>query len=71
MASQMLADVLRYLRHFASAPDGDEQSDSDLIEQVIDMCRYHGREPAISRELLDAACSSYFLEETDSQGAEA
>ena len=43
----------------------------DLIEQVIDMCRYHGREPAISRELLDAACSSYFLEETDSQGAEA
>jgi len=43
----------------------------DLVEQVIDMCRYHGREPAISRELLDAACSSYFLEETDSQGAEA
>jgi hypothetical protein len=42
----------------------------DLIEQVIDMCRYHGREPVITRELLDAACSSYFLEEVESQGVE-
>jgi hypothetical protein len=42
----------------------------DLVEQVVDMCRYHGREPVISRELLDAACSSYFLEETESQGNE-
>jgi hypothetical protein len=42
----------------------------DLIEQVVDMCRYQGREPALSRELLDAACGNYFLEETESQGAE-
>jgi hypothetical protein len=42
----------------------------DLIEQVVDMCRYQNREPAITRERLDAACSSYFLEETSSQGAE-
>jgi hypothetical protein len=42
----------------------------DLIEQVVDMCRYQGRQPAITRELLDAACTSYFLEETDSQGSE-
>jgi hypothetical protein len=42
----------------------------DLVEQMVDMCRYHGREPTISRELLDAACSSYFLEETESQGHE-
>ena len=42
----------------------------DLVEQVIDMCRYHSREPLITRELLDAACSSYFLEEVESQGAE-
>jgi hypothetical protein len=42
----------------------------DLIEQVVDMCRYQGRQPNITRELLDAACASYFLEETDSQGAE-
>ena len=42
----------------------------DLVEQVVDRCRYHGRELAITRELLDAACASYFLEETESQGAE-
>ena len=42
----------------------------DLVEQVVDRCRYQNREPAITRELLDAACGSYFLEETDSQGAE-
>src|SRR3954447_7529055 len=43
----------------------------DLIEQVVDMCRYQGRNPLITRELLDAACNSYFIEETGSQGAEA
>jgi hypothetical protein len=42
----------------------------DLVEQVVNMCRYHNREVAITRELLDAACSSYFLEETESQGNE-
>jgi hypothetical protein len=42
----------------------------DLIEQVINICRYQNRPPVITRELLDAACGSYFLEETQSQGAE-
>jgi len=42
----------------------------DLIEQVVDMCRYQNREPAISRDLLDIACGSYFLEESESQGNE-
>jgi hypothetical protein len=42
----------------------------DLIEQVVDMCRYEGRPPAISRDLLDAACGNYFLEEAESQGSE-
>jgi hypothetical protein len=42
----------------------------DLVEQVVDMCRYQNREPAITRELLDAACASYFLEESESQGGE-
>ena len=41
----------------------------DLVEQVVNNCRYHGREPVITRELLDTACASYFLEETESQGA--
>jgi hypothetical protein len=35
------------------------------------MCRYQNREPAITRELLDAACGSYFLEETESTGGRA
>jgi len=42
----------------------------DLVEQVVDMCRYQQRDPVITRELLDAACASYFVEEADSQGNE-
>jgi hypothetical protein len=42
----------------------------DLVEQVVDICRYHHKTPGITRELLDQACGSYFLEETESQGAE-
>jgi hypothetical protein len=42
----------------------------DLVEQVVDRCRYQQRDPAITRDLLDAACASYFLEESDSQGNE-
>ena len=41
----------------------------DLVEQVVDICRYQKRELVITRELLDAACGSYFLEESESQGA--
>jgi hypothetical protein len=41
----------------------------DLISQVVDICRYTNREPVITRELLDAACGSYFIEETESQAA--
>ena len=40
------------------------------IEQVVDMCRYQNKPPVISRELLDAACASYFLEESESQAGE-
>lgn len=43
----------------------------DLVEQVVDICKYQKRTPAITRELLDMACGSYFLEEVESQGAEA
>jgi hypothetical protein len=43
----------------------------DLLDQVVDICRYQNREPVITRELLDAACGSYFIEESGSQGAEA
>jgi hypothetical protein len=33
----------------------------DLIDQVTALCRYRGTEPALTRELLDAACDAYFL----------
>jgi hypothetical protein len=42
----------------------------DLISQVVDRCRYEDRALEITRELLDAACASYFVEETESQGNE-
>src|SRR6478752_6309730 len=41
----------------------------DLISQVVDICRYTSREPVITRELLDAACGAYFIEESESQGS--
>jgi hypothetical protein len=33
----------------------------DLLDQVTALCRYRGIEPVITRELLDAACASYFI----------
>jgi hypothetical protein len=33
----------------------------DLLDQVIALCRYRGIEPVITRELIDAACASYFV----------
>jgi predicted ATPase with chaperone activity len=34
----------------------------DLLDQVTALCRYRGIEPVITRELIDAACSSYFVD---------
>ncbi len=34
----------------------------DLIEQVLALCRYRGTAPAITRELLDRACQTYFVD---------
>jgi hypothetical protein len=34
----------------------------DLLDQVTAMCRYRGQEPVISRELIDAACRAYFVD---------
>ncbi|MBI4477764.1 MAG: ATP-binding protein [Acidobacteria bacterium] len=33
----------------------------DLIEQVMALARFQGREPSLARDLVDAACQSYFL----------
>ena len=35
----------------------------DLLDQVTALCRYRGIEPTITRELLDAACAAYFVDE--------
>jgi hypothetical protein len=35
----------------------------DIVEQVVDICRYENRPLVITRELLDLACKNYFLEE--------
>jgi DNA-binding PadR family transcriptional regulator len=35
----------------------------DLIDQVTALCRYRGIAPAITRELLDKACESYFVDD--------
>ena len=34
----------------------------DLLEQVISLCRYRGVQPTITRELLDKACQTYFVD---------
>jgi hypothetical protein len=36
----------------------------DLLDQITALCRYKGIEPVISRELIDAACASYFVDTT-------
>ena len=32
------------------------------VDQLIDIARYNDQEPALTRELIDEACSSYFVE---------
>ncbi len=34
----------------------------DLLDQITALCRYRGIEPVVTRELLDAACDSYFVD---------
>jgi hypothetical protein len=42
----------------------------DLIDQITALCRYRGIQPAITRELIDAACASYFVEQAPATGIE-
>jgi hypothetical protein len=39
----------------------------DLLDQVTALCRYRGIEPVITRDLLDAACKSYFIDDLDGE----
>lgn len=34
----------------------------DIVDQIIDIAHYQGVQPALTRELIDQACSSYFVE---------
>ncbi len=34
----------------------------DLVDQIIDIAHYQGTRPALTEELIDEACSSYFVE---------
>jgi hypothetical protein len=42
----------------------------DLIDQIMALCRYRGIKPVITRELIDAACASYFVEPSPETGFE-
>jgi len=35
----------------------------DLLDQVAALCKYRGRDMTITRELLDAACEGYFVDD--------
>ena len=35
----------------------------DILDQVTALCRFEGREPVVTRALLDRACAAYFLDE--------
>jgi hypothetical protein len=41
----------------------------DLLDQVTALCRYRGVEPTMSREMLDAACAAYFLDDRSAEDA--
>ncbi len=43
----------------------------DLINQVVNLCRYRKRDPEITTELLDAACGTYFVDETSDAAEDA
>jgi len=34
----------------------------DLCDQILDIARYIGEEPAMTRDLIDKAAESYFVE---------
>ena len=42
----------------------------DLVDQIMALCRYRGIQPVITRELIDAACTSYFVDQAPEIGIE-
>jgi hypothetical protein len=57
--------IIEYLQRRYYQPRGIEMracQPRDLLNQIVDLAAYRNRPPVISRELLDAACASYFLD---------
>jgi SpoVK/Ycf46/Vps4 family AAA+-type ATPase len=40
----------------------------DLVEAIVDECAYDGRPAAVTPEIVDEACSTYFLRPMNSPG---
>ena len=60
--------MVEYLRREHYLPHGIEMRGChprDLINQVVNLCRYHNRDLEITTELLDAACQNYFIQDTE------
>jgi hypothetical protein len=65
--------IVEYLQRRYYQPRGIEMracQPRDLLNHIVDLAAYRNRPPAITRDLLDAACASYFLEE-QTHGGEA
>ena len=59
-------EMLEYLRRTHYAPRKRPLracQPRDLLEQVIALCRYRGKEPELTPETLDAACRNYFVDD--------
>jgi hypothetical protein len=66
--------IIEYLTRRYYEPRGLEMRGChprDIVEQVVDICRYQNKPLVITRELLDQACRNYFLEEQANKGSAA
>jgi SpoVK/Ycf46/Vps4 family AAA+-type ATPase len=43
----------------------------DLTDQVVNLCRYHRRPPALTTDILDEVCNTYFLADAQNLGTAA
>jgi hypothetical protein len=60
--------MVTYLERAHYAPTGRKLRachPRDLLDQVVALCRYRGIPPKITKELLDRACESYFVDDDD------
>jgi predicted ATPase with chaperone activity len=66
--------VVEYLRRRYYEPQRIEMRachPRDLVEHVVDLIKYQNRPNGLTRDLLDAACESFFLRERESLANEA